>query len=147
MLRALYAPTGVCWIEIDDDLQIEFHSRQDGTQSSGTARIYACLLRVLSDGGRKDLEKNSRALGEALASLTFLDVIVLETGNRINDGEVSSLLGSLREACRVEVQHRTCDEAHQLALQAKKSHSRSAGGGLVSPFWCLEKHAYAWHRW
>ena len=138
MLCALYAPTGVCWIDIYD-LQIEFHSRQAGTQSSGTARIHACLLRVLSDGGKDRLEKDSRALGEALALLTFLEVVVLETSHWINNDDVSSLLGWLRNGCSVGVQHRTCNEAHKLALQAKKSPSPLTGGGLLSPFWCSDQ--------
>ena len=130
-----------------DDSHTEFHSRQDRAQSSGTARIHTVLLRVLSSNQREKLEKNSGALGKALASLTFLDVIVLETGDRINDTEVSSLLESLRDTCGADVQHRICEDAHKLALQAKKSRTRSTGGGLLSPFWCLEEGAQRWRHW
>ena len=135
--------------EFGMEVMVEFHSRQDYTQSPGTVRIHACLLRFPGHGTMKELEKISMALGETLASLTSLEIIVLETGDQINDDEVSSLLGSLRNICRVEVQHRTCDEGHKLALQAKKSPSCSTGGELLSPFWCLTKQGTmdTWNWW
>ena len=54
----------------------------------GTVRIHACLLRVPRIGNRmKELEKSSKALGEALACLTFLEIVVLETSDGVNHGD------------------------------------------------------------
>ena len=128
-------------------LHIEFHLRQDDSHHSGVARIHACLLRVRTYETARELEKSLVAVGETLAQLTLLETVVLETSQEVDVERLPSLLESLRKTCRAEVQHRTCDEAHKLALQAKNSPSRSTGGGLLSPFWCLEKHVYTWDVW
>ena len=86
-------------------------------------------------------------LGDALAQFAHLETIVLETCYRLGVDDAQALLKSLRKACRVEVQHRTCEEAHQVALQAKKSPDRSVGAGLLSPFWCLKEHGAKWRSW
>ena len=126
-------------------LHIEFHSRQGDPHHSGAARVHACLLRVQ---WYEQLEKagDLKALGETLAQFMFLETVVLETSDQFDIDEVPSLLEWLRNTCRADVQHRTCDEAHKVALQAKKSPSRSTGGQLLSPFWCL-KHLTDWLGW
>ena len=78
-----------------------------------------------------------KALCETLAQFTLLDSVVLETSHRFDIDKVPSLVELLRNTCRADVQHRTSDDAHKLALQAKKSPSCFTGGGLLSPFWCL----------
>ena len=82
-----------------------------------------------------------KALGETLAQFAYLETVVLETGHWFDIDKVPSLLELLRNTCGADVQHRTFEGAHKLALQAKKSPSRSTGWGLLSPFWCLEERA------
>ena len=120
-------------------LHIEFHSRQHDSHHSGAAReVHACLLRVWQYETVQKLEETGglKALGETLAQFAYLETVVLETSHEFDIDEVPSLLESLRSTCRADVQHRTCEDAHKLALQAKDSPSRSTGGGLLSPFWC-----------
>ena len=127
-------------------LHIEFHSRQGDPHHSGAARVHACLLRVQ---WYEQLEKagDLKALCETLAQFTLLDSVVLETSSRFDIDKVPSLVELLRNTCRADVQHRTSDDAHKLALQAKKSLSRPTGGGVLSPFWFLEKHERRWDYW
>ena len=88
-----------------------------------------------------------KALCETLAQFTYLETVVLETSHRFNIDKVPSLLELLHDTCGADVQHRTCEDAHKLALQAKKSPSRSTGGGLLSLFWCLEERGWQLWRW
>ena len=129
-------------------LHIEFHSRQHDSHHSGAARVHACLLRVWQYETVQKLEETGglKTLGETLAQFAYLETVVLETGSSPFDiDKVPSMLESLRNTCGAHVQHRTCDSAHKLALQAKESPSRSTGGGLLSPFWC--GHVGAWKNW
>ena len=132
----------------DDDLHVEFHSRQDSPQHTGAVRIHTCLLRVLDSARVWKFEHNLSALGDTLSKLTALQSVVLETSHYVNVDDVTLMLQSLRDTCRVEVQHRTCDDAHKLALQIKKSPFRTRGEGLLSPYWCLPGHAqFMWAIW
>ena len=88
-----------------------------------------------------------KALGETLAQFAYLETVVLETSHQFDIDKVPSLVELLRNTCRADVQHRTSDDAHKLALQAKKSLSCSTGGGVLSPFWFLEKHERRWDYW
>ena len=88
-----------------------------------------------------------KALGETLAQFAYLETVILETSDLFDIDTVPSLLESLRNTCGADVQHRICEDAHELALQAKKSPSRSIGGGLLAPFWCLDKHVRYWSGW
>ena len=135
-------------------LHIEFHSRQDDPHHSGAARVHACLLRVSGyESGYETVQKleetgGLKALGETLAQFMLLETVVLETSYGFDIGiEVPPLLESLRDTCWANVQHRTCEDAHKLALQAKKSPSCSTGGGLLSPFWCLKDDVWRWDNW
>ena len=130
-------------------LHIEFHSRQGDPHHSGAARVHACLLRVWQYETVQELEGTGglKALGETLAQFAYLETVVLETGHLFDNDKVPLLLELLRDICGADVQHRTCDDAHKLALQAKNSPSRSTGGGLLSPFWCLKKHVLRWDEW
>ena len=130
-------------------LHIEFHSRQDDPHHSGAARIQACLLRVRNYDTVEKLEETGslKALGETLAQFAYLETVVLETSHQFDIDKVPSLLELLRDTCGADVQHRTCEDAHKLALQAKKSPPHSTGGGLLSPFWCLEKYVRHWVVW
>ena len=133
-----------------DELYIEFHSRQVDPHHSGAARVHACLLRVVRNyvtGENLESTESLKAIGETLVQFTYLETVVLETGHRFDIDKVPSLLESLRNTCGADVQHRTCDDAHKLALQAKKSPSRSTGAGLLSPFWCLKKLWWRWDNW
>ena len=128
--------------------QIEFHSRQDDPHHSGAARVHVCLLRVRYETVRELKKTGSlKALGETLAQFAYLETVVLETGHRFDIDKVPPLLELLRNTCGAGVQHRTCDDAHKLALRAKNSPSRSTGEGLLSPFWCLERHVELWDDW
>ena len=132
-------------------LDIEFHSRQGDPHHSGAARIHACLLRVRDYETVLNLEKTEslKALGETLAQIAYLETVVLETGRWFDINKVPSLLESLRDTCGADVQHRTCDDAHKLALEAKKCPSHSTGGRLLSPFWCSDSEfdEYGWEKW
>ena len=136
------------WADIEG-LHIEFHSRQGDSHHSGAARVHACLLRVWQYATVLELEKagSLKALGETLAQFAYLETVVLETRHQFDIDKVPSLLESLRNTRGADVQHQTCDDAHKLALQAKKSPSRSTGGGLLSPFWCLGRYRYNWDMW
>ena len=84
-------------------------------------------------------------LGDSFAQdLADLQTVTLETSDELKSDPVQVLLESLRSTCRVPVRHRTCGEAHKVALQAKQSPSRSGGAGPLSPFWCLEREAPVW---
>ena len=137
-MATLYAPTGVIWAKTGY-LHIEFHSRQGNPHHSGTARVHACLLRVLDYDTVQNLEETGglKALGETLAQFAYLETVVLETSHPFDIDKVPSLLELLRNTCRADVQHRTCDDAHKLALQAKKSPSRSTGGGHYTLTSCI----------
>ena len=122
------------------------HSRQGDPHHSGAARVHACLLRVWKYETVPELEKagSLKALGETLVQFAYLETVVLETRHQFDIDKVPSLLELLRNTFRADVQHRTCNDAHKLALQAKKSPSRFTGGGLLSPFWCLKEHVWRW---
>ena len=119
-------------------LFVEFHARQDDPQRLGASRVHHCLLRTESNFDTETLLKNSQSLADILNRFRFLETVVFEAGARLEATTVQSLLEALRKACRVEVQHRTYDEGHKLALQAKKSSSWSSDMGLLSPFWCRD---------
>ena len=133
-----------------DELYIEFHSRQVDPHHSGAARVHACLLRVLDYDTVQNLEETGglKALGETLAQFAYLETVVLETSHRFDIDEMPPLLELLRETCGANVQHRTCEDAHKLALQVKKSPSHSTGG-LLSPFWCSDSELDddRWEEW
>ena len=115
---------------------------QDNLQHSGAARIHHCLLRVCGNSDMKALTKGLTTIGNTFAHFAHLETIVLEIGYRLWTYNVQSLIEALRKVSRVEVQHRTSDEGHKLALQAKKTRSHSKSTGLLSPFWCWEQDSY-----
>lgn len=118
---------------------------QDDSQYSGAARIHHCLLRVTRGKFEEALIEGLAAL---FARLAYLKTIVLETSHSSwGDHDVQSVTEALRKVCKAEVEHRTCEEAHKLALQAKKNSARPPGAALLSPFWCLQTHADSWRAW
>lgn len=127
-------------------LHFEFHASQDKWQHLDAACIHHCLLRVFDRNGAQALAGDVTKIGNSLAQFTYLETVVLETGNRLEMDDVQSLIEALRKVITAEVQHRTCDEAHKLALQAKKSPSRPITAGLLSPFWCLQEHVEKWDK-
>ena len=81
------------------------------------------------------------SLGDTLVRFAHLESVVLETSSMLSADETQGLLNALREASGVEVQHRTCDQAHKLALEAKKNSAHFVSAAPLSPFWCLERYA------
>ena len=86
-------------------------------------------------------------LSDSFSRLTWLDTVVLETGRDLGAKDVQWLFEALFLGCWVPVYHRTCDDAHRIALHAKNGSSGSADAGLLSPFWCFEEHAWRWSHW
>lgn len=131
-------------------LHVEFHASQDDTQHSGAARIHHCLLRAQDSNDVQVLTNGLTTIGDTFTHFAYLETVVLEIGYELELDDVQSLAEALRKACGagVTVRYRTCEEAHKLALQAKKSpSSRSTSAGLLSPFWCLQEHVPNWeHR-
>lgn len=145
-LRLLNTPTGVAFVYAGG-LQVEFHANQVDWRHPGVARIHHCLLRV-DNTDTDDLKKGLTTIGNTFLSFAYLETVVLETGYEVDAEDVQSLMEALRKVCGgVELQHRTADQAHKLALQAKKSSSHSASGGLLSPYWCLEAYVQEWSNW
>ena len=114
----------------------EFHISQDDSLHLGAARIHHCLLRVGFNRDVEALTNDLTAIGDIFAHFVYLETVVLETGRWLKADDVQSPIEALRRVCRVDVRHRTYDEAHELALQVKKSPSRSMSAGLLSPLWC-----------
>ena len=121
------------------------HASQDNSQHSGAARIHHCLLRVTYSEAVQKLIKGLQSTGDIFVHFAHLETVVLETGHKLKSDDVQLLTEALRKVCRAEVRHRTCDEAHKLALDAKKGAAYSPGAGLLSPFWCLGDNW--WDKW
>lgn len=85
-------------------------------------------------------------LGDIFVQFANLETVILETGYGLEMDDVQSLVEVLREMSTAQVQHRTGDEAHKLALRAKKSSSLPTRG-VLSPFWCLQEHVDYWEYW
>ena len=85
----------------------------------------------------QDTLKSWALLGDTLNQFPCLETVVVESHHKLEEAPIQSLLGSLRKVCKanVEVQHRTCDEAHKIAVQAKED---STIAGLLSPYWCQD---------
>lgn len=122
---------------------VEFHN----SQHSGY--IHHCLLRVYDNSGAQALTKDLTTLGDTFVHFSHLETVVLETSHELKPDDVESSTKRLRDVCRPEVvvQHRTCDDGHKLALEAKESASRSTNAGLLSPFWCLRESVKDWDKW
>ena len=149
-LRLLNASTGVASVYMssgpEDAPVIEFHARQISRRHSGAARVHHCLLRIKSDSPGLYPKGLKPPFGNIISRFAYLETVVVETGRGFETDDVQSLIEALHdsEGGGVEVQHRTSDEAHKLALQAKKSPSRSMG---ASPFWCLQWNTDEWDKW
>lgn len=128
-------------------VHIEFHASQRDPRHSGAACIHHCLLRVQSSDDVPVLAEGLTTIGDAFAHFAYLETIVLETGRELGTDSVQSLTKVLRKGSMAEVRHRTCDEAHKLALQAKKSPSRCTSAELLSTFWCLREYNWQWNEW
>lgn len=83
------------------------------------------------------LTKGLTAIGNTFTRFAYLETIVLETSHKLAIGDSNSLIEALQKASRADVQHRSFEEGHKLALQAKKGTARSPDMGLLSPFWCV----------
>ena len=127
--------------------QVEFHTSQDDSQRPRAARIHHCLLRVQKIEDMQALTKNLTTISDTLSQFVHLETIVLETGHELKIDNVQLLIDALRKVSRVEVQHRTCDDGHKLALQVKKSPARSMSAELLSPLWCLKEYTWRWDDW
>ena len=89
-------------------------------------------------------------VGDSLAQLAYLEGITLELS--VSDTSLAHadiLVDALRRATggRVDVQVRTCDQAHMSAVQAKNGAMRSGNSALLSPLWCLKNHSKSWREW
>ena len=84
------------------------------------------------------------APGDTFPRFEYLETIILETHHSFSTERFTPLLEMLRRVSGVEVQHRTYEEGHKLALQAKKRIFDPARVGVVSPLWCIDKHAHDW---
>ena len=91
----------------------------------------------------------------SLAHFPYLKTIIIETvevkigtysrfSTKINGDDAQSLVEALCKTTTVKVEHRTCDDAYDLALRAKKGTRSSTD--VLSPFWCLEEHVCR-HTW
>ena len=125
-------------------IQAEFHASQDASLHPGAARIHHCLLRLRNVVDAHGWTDTLETIGRVLHELAYLETVVLETGSQTKTGVIQPLLESLHKASGVEVQHRTHESAHKLALQAGKDPSCPTGAGLLSPFWYLKEHASRW---
>ena len=123
---------------------VEFHASQDNA-----GHIRHCLLRVYDHNGARALTDDLITIGDTFTHFTHLQVVVLETSHELQANDVESSIERLRRVCRPEVvvQHRTCNDAHKLALEVKERASRSANAGPLSPFWCLQESAKDWDKW
>ena len=128
-------------------IQFEFHANQDTAQHPGATCINHCLLRVWDRSYIRAATEALTAIGDAFTGFAYLQTMVLETSHELDTDDVQSLTKALRKALGVAIQHRTSEEAHKLALRAKKSYSLSASEGLLSPFWCLQEHVKEWDQW
>lgn len=139
--------TGVALLrdEALSPLEVEFHVSQDNSQRSGAARIHHCLLRVLSNDVAQRLMKGFQSTGDTFVHFAYLETVVLETSYKLKIDDIQSLTEVLRRVCRAEVQHRTFEEGHTLALHVKKGGADSSRAGILSPFWCLDRGW--WHEW
>ena len=142
--------TGVIWMRTSfATLHLELHAKQ--TRHPAVAHVYHCVVRMGCDRHLLALKDTLLKLGDTFSRFPCLETIVIETSSRDDFGDtqvVQPLVEALHTAARVDVQHRTSDEAHLSSLQAKKE-SRSAANSdkLLSPLWCLEEHAWLWNLW
>ena len=144
------ASTGVASVHTDypgPSLQVEFHVSQDDSLHLGAARIHHCLLHLHDSDDVRALRGDLTAIGDLFSHFAYLETVVLEIGHELETDNVQPLIEALRKVCRADVRHRTSEEAHELALQAKKSPSRSFSAVLLSPFWCLQEHVHWWEHW
>lgn len=126
------------------DTHVEFYMSRDNLLLSGAAPIRHCLLRVQSEEEPLLIEFLT-TIADVFTQFAYLETVVIETGPGVYDVQI--LTDSLRKVNRVVVQHRTTDDGHKLALQAKNSPSCSTSAGLLSPFWCLQEDAENWEDW
>ena len=149
-LRLFNASTGVasvCMRSVSEIVPvIEFHASKDAWRHPGTASIHRCLLRIKGDGPGLNRKGLKPPFSDILACFTYLETVVVETGRGFWTGDVQSVIVALHKGSGVEVQHRTSDEALKLALQAKKSPSRSTSAGPLSPLWCLQRSTELWDK-
>ena len=115
--------------------QVEFHAIQDGPSHPDTARIHHCLLRVGSNADLTEVTQHLALLGDTLTQFTYLETIVVETGHGVESADIQFNLEALRKISGAEVRHRTCDDAHKVALQVKKGTARVLEIGPLSPIW------------
>lgn len=132
------------------NVHVEFwHASQGDSQHLGAAGIHQYLLRTYDSVSGVALVKDLTVL---FADLAHLETVVLKTGDhcgQVQTHNIQSMIEALRKACRAEItiEHRTCEDALTLALQAKKSTARPPGAPLLSPFWCLPTRDESWERW
>ena len=140
--------SGVASAHIGPAFQVEFHADQYDTRQR-FARVHHCLLRVRD---RRDVQALTQsevgtALRDSFAQFAHLESLVVETGHAlVSDPDVESLLDLLSASSTSNVQHRTSDEAHALALEAKST-TLPSSAGLLSPFWCAPEYASKWKIW
>ena len=118
-------------------LHVEFYTTQDNSLHPRAARIHHCLLRVFNSDSAQALTKGLTTIGNTFTRFAYLETIVLETSHKLAIGDIDSLIEALQKASRADVQHRSFEEGHKLALQAKMGTARSPDTGLLSPFWCV----------
>lgn len=134
---------------MNPSLIIEFHASQDAWRQPGAACIHHCLLRIKREHGPGSelYPKGLKSFSDILARFAYLETVVIETVDGFETDDVQPLIEALRKFSMVEVQCRTFDGAHKLALEAKKNPSHSTSTGLLSPFWCLQRDTDEWDRW
>ena len=117
-------------------IDVEFYARQEKNRHrpSSSARVCHCLLRVHDQAHLEILTTVLPQLTSALVGFSFLETVVFETGAECGDG-IQPVLDALRPTVGAEVQHRTCDDAHKVALQVKKGTARVLEMGPLSPIW------------
>ena len=144
--------SAVLWMRTGSStkLHLEFHAKQ--TQLRGVAHVHHCLVRVAREHNLRTLKERVLQLRHTLARFPCLETLVIETPNREDFGDaqaIEPLVEELQAALSANVQHRTCDDAHKVAMQARKATGRSVHGHaeLVSPFWLLNEHGWLWKLW
>ena len=121
-------------------LQLELYIQQADPERSRTWRVRHCLLRVRHNSDVQALMKGLHPRGGTPTHLAHVETIILETGALVAANTIPPMIAALREGSMAEVRHTTCDEAHKLALQAKKQPSCSTATEFVSPSWCFQRH-------
>ena len=136
----------VAWLH-SYDIHIEFYMSQERESASTTsdqtdkfAHIHWIVIQCFSTQG---VSKSGEGLAEYLAQFGHLQGITFETPDTTTERD--PLVRMLTSIDARKVHQRTCEQAHKLALDAKKAGVSHDSPCLVSPFW--RGKLFSWHRY